>query len=215
MAMMAKRKRGNDEPLFSWHVGDLVNAVWPPSGRWYTANITELHAGEVTVQFRADNMNRRLKMHQIKHLIGEPEMQLVQLQEVKIVAEPMHSNPSVLIHHTIKEEPEGETRCDSDGKEESITHLVEVEERENDADCIATISVSDNHDATERQGTKKPRWTQLEKDVLSKLWQDKTTVPSKTILLKIKEALPHRSLAVLRARAHNFLKSSTAPNSQL
>ena len=43
----------------------------------------------------------------LQHLIGKPEMQLVQLQEVKIVAEPMHSNPSVLIHHTIKEEPEG------------------------------------------------------------------------------------------------------------
>ena len=55
-------------------IGDTVEALWPPDGRWYAATVIEQNAGTLIVKFLEDDYVRSLKPHQV-HISVETLLQ--------------------------------------------------------------------------------------------------------------------------------------------
>jgi hypothetical protein len=49
-----------------YKVGDLVLAMWPPDGSWHEAAVTHVLKNEITVVYKNDGWERKLKNFQIK-----------------------------------------------------------------------------------------------------------------------------------------------------
>lgn len=51
--------------MIGWSVGDEVEALWPPDGRWYKALVQERLGSKLRVIFVMDNVTRTVLQHQV------------------------------------------------------------------------------------------------------------------------------------------------------
>lgn len=53
--------------IFQWEVGEIVLALYPPDGRWYSAKIVKVLPKEkFKVMYLEDNIERVILYHQIQ-----------------------------------------------------------------------------------------------------------------------------------------------------